>query len=115
MASNANKILTFPSSLVLNIVDIDLGEEWGGAGGEGEEVQRRGMFAMSLTIGRGGSDARRAAAAERGRGKMAASWTVGVLASMAGGRDGGGGRTAAAMLPILHHGEEVVKVAVGDF
>ena len=47
--------------------------------------------------------------------KMAASWTVGVLASMAGGRDGGGGRTAAAMLPILHHGEEVVKVAVGDF
>ena len=46
---------------------------------------------------------------------MAASWTVGVLASMAGGRDGGGGRTAAAMLPILHHGEEVVKVADGDF
>ena len=46
---------------------------------------------------------------------MAASWTVGVLALMAGGRDGGGGRTAAAMLPILHHGEEVVKVAVGDF
>jgi hypothetical protein len=34
---------------------------------------------------------------------------------MAGGRDGGGGRTAAAMLPILHHGEEVVKVADGDF
>ena len=45
---------------------------------------------------------------------MAASWTVGVLALMAGGRDGGGGRTAAAMLPILHHGEEVVKVADGD-
>ena len=52
MASNANKILTFPSSLVLDIVDIDLGEEWGGAGGEGEEVRRRGMFAMSLPIGR---------------------------------------------------------------
>jgi hypothetical protein len=46
---------------------------------------------------------------------VAASWAVGVLASMAGGRgDNGGGRTAAAMLPILHHGEEV-KVAVGDF
>ena len=74
------------------------------------------MFAMSLPIRWGGSDARRAAAAERGREKMAASWTVGVLALMAGGRDGdGGGRTAAAMLPILHHGEEVVKVAVGDF
>ena len=69
MASKANKILTFPSSLLLDIVDIDLGEEWGGAGGEGEEVRRRGMFAMSLPIGRGGSDARRAAAAERGRGK----------------------------------------------
>jgi hypothetical protein len=41
---------------------------------------------------------------------MATSWTVGVLASMAGGRDGGGGRTAAAMLPILRHGEEM-KVA----
>ena len=51
MASNANKILTFPSSLLLDIVDIDLGEEWGGAGGEGEEVRRRGMFAMSLPIG----------------------------------------------------------------
>ena len=48
------------------------------------------------------------------QGKMAASWTVGVLASMAGGRDGGGGRTAAAMPSILHHGEEAVKVAVGD-
>ena len=35
MSSNANKILTFPSSLVLDIVDIDLEEEWGGAGGEG--------------------------------------------------------------------------------
>ena len=65
MSSNANKILTFSSSLVLDIVDIDLGEEWGGAGGEGEEVQRRGMFAMSLPIGLGGSDARRAAAGER--------------------------------------------------
>jgi hypothetical protein len=32
---------------------------------------------------------------------MAASWTVGFLAPMAGDRDGGGGRMAAAVLPIL--------------
>jgi hypothetical protein len=65
---------------------------------------------MSLPTGRGGSKARRAATGERQGGKMAASWMVGVLASMAGGRDGGGGRTAAAVLQILRHGEEV-KVA----
>jgi len=35
---------------------------------------------------------------ERGRGTMAASWTVGVLASMAGGGGGGVGRTVAGML-----------------
>ena len=35
MASKANKIFTFPSSLLLDIVDIDLEEEWGGAGGKG--------------------------------------------------------------------------------
>ena len=46
---------------------------------------------------------------------MVASWTVGVLALVAGRRDSGGGRTAAAMLPIVHHGEEVVKGAVGVF
>jgi hypothetical protein len=45
---------------------------------------------------------------------MAASWTVGVLALMAGDRGGGGGRTAAAVLPILRHGARM-KVAVGDF
>ena len=41
---------------------------------------------------------------ERGRGTMAASWTVGVLASMAGGRCGGGGRTVAVVLSFLRHG-----------
>ena len=69
------------------------------AGGSGEALEARGeeigwyrgCLRMSLPIGWGGSNARRAAA-ERGRGKMAASWTVGVLVSMAGGRDGGGGR-----------------------
>jgi hypothetical protein len=45
---------------------------------------------------------------------MAASWTVGVLASMGGGRDGGGERTMAAVLAILRHAVEV-KVVVGDF
>jgi hypothetical protein len=45
---------------------------------------------------------------------MATSWTVGVLALMAGGRDGGGGGTADAVLPILCHGDEV-KVVAGDF
>ena len=35
---------------------------------------------------------------------MAASWTVGVLASMAGGRGGGGGRTVAVVPPFLRHG-----------
>jgi hypothetical protein len=45
---------------------------------------------------------------------MATSWTVGVLALMAGGREGGGARTAAAVLAILCHGDEV-KVVVGDF
>jgi hypothetical protein len=38
---------------------------------------------------------------------MAASWTVEVLASMDGGRGGGGGRTVAVVLPFLCHGEEV--------
>ena len=40
--------------------------------------------------------------------KMAASWTVGVLASMAGGKDGGGGKAAAVVLPIVRHGFEVL-------
>jgi hypothetical protein len=39
---------------------------------------------------------------------MAASWAVGVLALMAGGRDGGGGRTVAAMLPMVRHGFKVL-------
>ena len=39
---------------------------------------------------------------------MTISWTVGVLASMAGGKDGGGGKAAAVVLPIVHHGFEVL-------
>jgi hypothetical protein len=43
---------------------------------------------------------------------MATSWTVGVLVLMAGGRDGGGGRTADVVLAILHHGiKSKVRVA----
>ena len=38
---------------------------------------------------------------------MAASWTVGVLASMAGGRGGGGGRTVAVVPPFLRLVQEV--------
>jgi hypothetical protein len=47
---------------------------------------------------------------------MAPSWTVGVLASMAVGRDGGGGRTATAVLPIVHHGfvGDVLKAVILD-
>ena len=88
-----------------------MGRRWrqGGRGPKEGDVcdeppHRAGRKRRSEGCGRG----------ERHGKKMAASWTVGILASMAGGRDGGGGRTAAAMLPILHHGEEVVKVAVGD-
>jgi hypothetical protein len=47
---------------------------------------------------------------------MAPSWTVGVLALMAVGRDGGGGRAAAAVLPIVRHGfvGDVLKAAILD-
>jgi hypothetical protein len=51
----------------------------------------------------------RAALREAGK-TMAASWTVGLLASMDGRREGRGVRTAAAVLAILRHGG-VVKVA----
>jgi hypothetical protein len=37
---------------------------------------------------------------ERGRGTMAASWPGGIVALMAGRRDGGGGKAAAVVLPI---------------
>jgi hypothetical protein len=38
---------------------------------------------------------------ERGRGTMAASWQGGIVASMAGGRDSGGGKAVAVVLPIV--------------
>ncbi len=81
----------------------------------GEEIQRREMFAMSLPIGRGGSDARRAAAAERGRGNNGP-----IMDGRGPGADGwrkrrwrreDGGCDASDS----SSGEEVVKVAVGDF
>ena len=68
----------------------------------------------SLPIGRGGSGSEGCFGREAGE-TMAASWTVGVLASMAGGRGGGGGRTVALVPPLLRHGARRVKVAVGDF
>ena len=39
---------------------------------------------------------------------MAASWPGGILASMAGGKDSGGGKAAAVVLPIVRHGFEVL-------
>ena len=33
-----SRILTFPSSLAINITDIDRGEEWGGAGSAGGDI-----------------------------------------------------------------------------
>ncbi len=89
MSSNANKILTFFSSLVLDIVDIDLEEEWGGARGKGvrdpkeEDVVDEPPHRAGRK--RGSEGCRRREVGET----MAASWAVGVLASMAGGRDGG--------------------------
>jgi hypothetical protein len=61
----------------------------------GEEIRRRRMFADEPPLW-----ARRKQRLEGCRPReagetMVASWSVGVLASMAGGRDGGGGRTAA--------------------
>ena len=40
---------------------------------------------------------------------MVASWPGGILASMAGRKDGGGGKAAAVVvLPIVRHGFEVL-------
>ncbi len=39
---------------------------------------------------------------------ITASWPGGILASMAGGKDGGGGKAAAVMLPIVCHGFKVL-------
>jgi hypothetical protein len=114
MASNANKILTFPSSLVLDIADIDLGEEWGGAGGEGGRDPKEDDVCNEPPHRAGRKQRSEGCCGREASEILAASWTVGVLASMADGRGSGGGRTAAVVLPFLRHGEEV-KVAVGDF
>ena len=101
MASNANKVLTFPLSLVLNVIDIGRGVEWGGAGSERGRDPKGRMFADEPPCRAGrkrhAEGCRRREAGET----MAASWTVGVLASIAGRRDGGGGRSAAVVLPIV--------------
>jgi hypothetical protein len=89
MSSNSNKILTFPSSLMLDIVDIDLEEEWGGAGGEGVRDPKEDDVCDEPPHWAGrkrrSEGCRRREVGET----MAASWAVGVLVSMAGGRDGG--------------------------
>jgi hypothetical protein len=109
----SHKILTFPSSLAINITDIDQGEEWGGAGSAGGGIQRRTMFADEPPYRAGRKQPSEGCRRREAGETMVTSWTVGVLALVARGRDSGGGRTAAVMLPILHHGEEVVRVAVG--
>jgi hypothetical protein len=97
------KILTFPLSLVLDIIDIGWGEEWGGAGGKGGRDPKEEDVADEPPH-RAGRKQRSEGCRRREAGEtMATSWTVGVLALMAGGRDGGGGRTADAVLPILRH------------
>jgi hypothetical protein len=78
-ASNANKVLTFRLSLVLNVIDI--GGGWSGEAMEvrGEEIRRWRMFADEPP--------RRAERKQRSEGccrreaeeTMAASWTVEVL------------------------------------
>jgi hypothetical protein len=106
-----HKILTFPSSLMLNIADIDLGEEWWGAGGKGEEIWRRTMFCGWAPPSGREEETLREGCPERGRENNGHIMDmVGLLALMVGGREDGGARMAAAVLAILRHGEEV-KVA----
>jgi hypothetical protein len=77
-------------SLVLNIIDIGGGEEWGGAGGEGErDLKEDDVLRMSLPSG--GEEATLGEGCpERDRENNGCIMgAVGVLASIAGGRDGG--------------------------
>ena len=81
-----------------------------------EEIGRRRMFADEPPH-RARRKQRSEGCRRREAGEtMAPSWTVGVLALMAVGRDGGGGRTAAAVLPIVRHGfvGDVLKAAILD-
>ncbi len=110
----STQILTFPLSLVLDIIDISRGEEWGGAGGKGGRDTKEEDVADEPPH-RAGRKRRSEGCRRREAGEtMAASWTVGFLAWMARDRDGEGGRMAAAVLPILCHGTRM-QVAVGDF
>ena len=105
-----------PLSLVLDIVDIDLEEEWGGAGCEGVRDPKEDDVCDEPPH-RAGRKRRSEGCRRREAGEtMAPSCTVGVLALMAVGRDGGGGRAAAAVLPIVRHGfvGDVLKAAILD-
>ena len=92
-----SKILTFPLLLRLHIFDIDQGEEWGGAssiGGRHPKEEDDGKSASPSCVEEMSTEGRsRGEAGET----MAASWTGGFVASMGGGRDDGGGRTAAVV------------------
>jgi hypothetical protein len=98
MANKTNKILTFPLPLRLDIVDIDRGEEWGGAssvGGRHPKEEDDGESASPSFVEEASTEG--CSRREAGR-AMAASWAGGVLVSIGGGRDDGGGRLAAVVL-----------------
>jgi hypothetical protein len=99
-----SKILTFPLPLPLDIVDIDRGEEWGGAssvGGRHLKEEDDGESASPSFVEETSTEG--CSRREAGR-AMAASWAGGVLASIGDRRNDGGGRAAAVVLPILRHG-----------
>jgi hypothetical protein len=114
MQTKQNTHLPLVFRAELDVINIDRRREWGSAGGEGGRDPKVEDVCRGASPSGGEEATLGGLLRERGSGTMAASWTVRVLVSMAGGRGGGGGRTVAVVLPFLHHGEEV-KVAVGDF
>jgi hypothetical protein len=74
------KILTFPSSLILDIIDIGRGEEWGGAGGEGGRDPKEEDVADEPPHQAGRKQRSGRAARQEAGETMATSWMVGVLA-----------------------------------
>jgi hypothetical protein len=87
---------------VLNIVDIDRGEEWGGACSAAGGIRRRRVFDDHFRIG--WEEAKlRGLPPERGRENNGRIMAGRILASMAGGRDSGGGKAAASWLRLMFY------------
>ena len=80
IVSKTNKILTFPSPFRLDIVDIDQGEEWGGASSVGGGIRRRRMMANQPPHREWRKRARRAAAGRgrRGNGRIMGGRGLGI-------------------------------------